>query len=158
MRERKVDLVLAGHDHAYERGEGRGLKYIVSGGAGAPLYPRKTNGAEARRYESAYHFLEVAVDGESVSVIARRPSGTVLETCGFHGQGPWDCDADTPALLPKVPDAGPGSETGAASPTRASLAAPVLVAGGVLAVATAAVLARSGRKRRGHRHGKHDHG
>jgi hypothetical protein len=157
MRERKVDLILAGHDHAYERGEGQGLKYVVTGGAGAPLYPRKTNGAEARRYESTYHFLEVAVDGESVKVTARRPSGVVLETCGFHGEGPWDCDADTPALLPKIPDGGPRSEASPASPTRASLAAPVLVAGGVVAAAAVAVLSRGGRRRRGHREKRHDH-
>ncbi len=42
MRERGVDLVLAGHDHAYERGEGRGLKYVITGGAGAELYLKKT--------------------------------------------------------------------------------------------------------------------
>lgn len=38
----KVDLLLAGHDHIYERGEHGGsapLKYVISGGGGAPLYP-----------------------------------------------------------------------------------------------------------------------
>ncbi len=73
MRDRQVDLVLAGHDHDYERGAGGGLKYVITGGAGAPLYPRKRDGAEALRYESAYHFLEVAVDGDHVTVTARRP-------------------------------------------------------------------------------------
>ena len=33
-----VDFVLAGHDHAYERGQADGLRYMVSGGGGAPLY------------------------------------------------------------------------------------------------------------------------
>ena len=96
MRDRKVSLVIAGHDHAYERGAGLGLKYVITGGAGAPLYPRKTEGPEALRYESAYHFLEVAVDGDHVTVTARRPSGAVLETCGYQGAGPWDCEAEKP--------------------------------------------------------------
>ncbi|HVY46779.1 MAG TPA: metallophosphoesterase, partial [Minicystis sp.] len=32
LREGHVELVLAGHDHIYERGEGAGLKYVISGG------------------------------------------------------------------------------------------------------------------------------
>ncbi len=45
MRDGGVDLVLAGHDRAYERGEGLGLKYVITGGAGAELYPKKREGA-----------------------------------------------------------------------------------------------------------------
>jgi len=33
-----VDLVLAGHNHCYERFEVNGIPYIVTGGGGAPLY------------------------------------------------------------------------------------------------------------------------
>ncbi|MFI5299578.1 MAG: metallophosphoesterase, partial [Polyangiales bacterium] len=38
LTQHKVDLVIAGHDHIYERGLGeRGLRYVISGGGGAPL-------------------------------------------------------------------------------------------------------------------------
>ena len=35
-----VRAVFAGHDHAYERMERRGVRYFVSGGGGAPVYRR----------------------------------------------------------------------------------------------------------------------
>src|SRR5262249_61791186 len=35
-----VDAVFSGHDHVYERSEKNGIRYFVSGGGGAPLYPR----------------------------------------------------------------------------------------------------------------------
>lgn len=92
MRDRKVDLVLAGHDHTYERGTGHGLKYVVSGGGGAPLYPSRRATREAAVFEAAYHFVEVAVDGDRVTTIARRVDGGVIDRCGFTGAGGWDCD------------------------------------------------------------------
>jgi hypothetical protein len=91
MRKGGVGLVFSGHDHAYERGESQGLKFIVTGGAGAPLYARKRVSAETRVFESVHHFVEVAVDGEVVSTTAHRASGGVLDKCGFRGSGGWDC-------------------------------------------------------------------
>ena len=96
MRDGGVDLVLAGHDHAYERGEGLGLKYVITGGAGAELYAKKHEVPESRFFASEYHFVEVAIDGAQVSVTAHRPSGGVLESCGYLGGGPWDCDPPAP--------------------------------------------------------------
>jgi hypothetical protein len=91
LRDGKVDLVLAGHDHIYERGEGAGLKYVVSGGAGAPLYPRKRSGAETLSFESVHHFVRVGVDGDRIDLVAERVSGGVIERCGFRVGGPWEC-------------------------------------------------------------------
>ena len=93
MRDRKVSLVLAGHDHVYERGVGGGLKYIVTGGGGAPLYKKKYDLKETRSFEAAHHFVEIAIDGDKVQAVAQRATGGVLEACGFVGAGPWDCDA-----------------------------------------------------------------
>ncbi len=36
-----VSAVFSGHDHVYSRAEHNGVHYFVSGGGGAPLYPRK---------------------------------------------------------------------------------------------------------------------
>ena len=55
----KVDLVFAGHDHIYERGDGGSLKYVVSGGGGAPLYAIAHDAPTTRKAEAAYHFVEV---------------------------------------------------------------------------------------------------
>ena len=114
MRDRKVDLVLSGHDHDYERGLGGGLKYLVTGGAGAPLYALKTALAESIVFEPAYHFVDVAVSGDRVDVVARRAAGGIIDACGYVGAGSWSCAPNSPA-------AGAASGVGA---TPAALAAP----------------------------------
>ncbi len=95
FREGKVDLVLAGHDHAYERGAGEGIKYVVSGGAGAPLYPRKTKAQETAVYESVHHFVELSVRGTTVDLVAKRASGSVIEKCSFANGSAWSCEGSS---------------------------------------------------------------
>lgn len=107
-----VDLLLAGHDHVYERGEGRGLKYVISGGGGAPLYARKTNASETAAFESVHHFVDIAVDGERIDIEARRASGSVIERCGFGRGGGWSCSA---AAAATVTPAGAAAATASAS-------------------------------------------
>jgi MYXO-CTERM domain-containing protein len=101
-------MVFAGHDHVYERGEKDGVRYIVSGGGGAPLYPlgKKRSGATIA-FESAHHFVDVAVDGTRVTTTARRPDGSILEKCGLDGDKSWDCSGLAP--LPKPPPPKPPS-------------------------------------------------
>jgi 3',5'-cyclic AMP phosphodiesterase CpdA len=71
----RVRAVFAGHDHAYERMERNGVRYFVSGGAGAPLYAERSSCASMdqaalRVYRSQYHLLRVRVDRHSVEVTA----------------------------------------------------------------------------------------
>jgi hypothetical protein len=108
-----VDLLFSGHDHIYERGQGTGLKYVISGGGGAPLY-RASKIATTRRSESTYHFVEVTTGGDTLHVLARRIDGSVLDECGFRKGGGWDCDAAPPRALPV-----PSSATGTAAPSSA---------------------------------------
>ena len=118
LRDAKVDLVLAGHDHVYERGEGQGLKYVISGGAGAPLYTRDNRAPETLYFESVHHYLEVAVDGEKVSVVARRASGSVIETCSYAGAAPWSCAAGEGkpgAPSKEAPSSSPAPQSAASS-------------------------------------------
>ncbi len=56
----RVDYVFAGHIHGYARAERDGVVYIVTGGAGAPLY--LPNG-----FGGVYHYVRVDVDGDKVS-------------------------------------------------------------------------------------------
>jgi MYXO-CTERM domain-containing protein len=113
----KVDLVLAGHDHVYERGDGEGLKYVISGGAGAPVYEHKLSAPQTIAFESVHHFIEAAIDGPSVKIVARRVNGSVIEACGFRGAGPWQCDA---APAPPAPGATPAPEASPGRPTKRS--------------------------------------
>jgi len=93
-----IDLVLSGHDHIYERGSSGNLKYLVSGGGGAPLYPIGQVEATSLKAESTYHFIEITMTSSKVNVVARRVDGTVLDRCGFGKDRPWDCDPPRPIL------------------------------------------------------------
>ena len=59
FRRYKVDYVIAGHIHGYARAERDGTIYIVTGGAGAPLYLPKDFGG-------FYHYVKISVDGNKI--------------------------------------------------------------------------------------------
>ncbi|MFH1684653.1 MAG: metallophosphoesterase [Candidatus Margulisiibacteriota bacterium] len=55
-----VDYVFAGHIHGYAKTKRGGIVYVVTGGAGAPLYlPRDFGGF--------YHYVKIGVDGRNIS-------------------------------------------------------------------------------------------
>jgi MYXO-CTERM domain-containing protein len=117
MASGKIDLVLAGHDHVYERGDGQGLKYIITGGAGAPVYEHKLSAPQTMAFESVHHFVEAAIDGPSVKIVARRVDGSVIESCGFRGAGAWECDV---TKTPKDPALTPTPTPSADAPSKRS--------------------------------------
>jgi hypothetical protein len=106
LRENKVELVLAGHDHVYERGEGGGVKYVISGGAGAPLYPRESQAPETQAFESVHHFVEISVDGDRIGLVARRAAGSIIESCSFRSGEPWSCEGGGPQAVQASPSPG----------------------------------------------------
>jgi 3',5'-cyclic AMP phosphodiesterase CpdA len=61
MVEQEVDYVFAGHIHAYAREERDGVVYVITGGAGAPLYRQG-------HPQAFYHYLRVTVQGEAVTI------------------------------------------------------------------------------------------
>jgi hypothetical protein len=80
-----VTAVFSGHDHCYERAEAHGIRYFVSGGGGAPLYPRgprpsAIDKAAVKTFERVLHYLRVSVHGDQVEVSAIRADGTTIET------------------------------------------------------------------------------
>ncbi len=91
LRRHGVDLVFAGHDHDYERGEVDGLKYIVTGGAGAPLYPVNRHDPGQLAFATVHHYVDVQVEGERVTIRTVEPDGTLFERCTFTGKGPFVC-------------------------------------------------------------------
>jgi hypothetical protein len=121
LRAHHVDVVFAGHDHIYERGESNGLKYVVSGGGGAPLYTEHRDEPNAFRFEAVHHFIDVDVTKTGATLTVIRMDGSVLEKCaiGPGGSSGWG----TPA----------GSNAGAcvvgapASPNAAAVGSPPAV-------------------------------
>ena len=79
FRQYRVDLVVAGHDHIYERGEDHGLKYIVTGGSGAPLYDQEREHRFAEVFARQHHYVRVDAEYNKLTLTAVRPDGTVLD-------------------------------------------------------------------------------
>ncbi len=97
LRDHHIDFVLEGHDHIYERGVSDGMRYVVSGGAGAPLYPIKHLRATARKVESTYHYVVFDFAKTTGKLVTKRMDGSVLEQVGFSKSSFWDDD------LPNAP-------------------------------------------------------
>ncbi|MCA9674012.1 MAG: metallophosphoesterase, partial [Myxococcales bacterium] len=78
-----VDAVFSGHDHVYSRAERGGVHYFVTGGGGAPLYPRSPRASDldkaaVKYFERVNHFLRVHVWGDLIEVTAVRADGTAI--------------------------------------------------------------------------------
>ena len=118
----RIDLIVSGHDHIYERGDAAGVRYIVSGGGGAPVYRDIKRLASTRKVEATHHFVEVTVESDSVKLVTKRSDGSLLERCGFTKTPGWDCDGVAAGAPPM--GAPPSASGGAAASTSAAFAAP----------------------------------
>lgn len=96
LRAGGVELVFSGHDHLYERGEAAGLKYVVSGGGGAPLYGVNRREPYQLAFVPDYHYVSVEVEGPRVTLQTRLADGTPIERCAYEGRGPFVCDSGGP--------------------------------------------------------------
>lgn len=147
-----VTCVFAGHDHVYERAEYNGLRYFVSGGGGAPLYPRKPHPnpvdiAAVKKFERALHFLRVSVTGNRIEVSAIRADGTTIESTSWT-DGPEAAPAVVAAVAPVGAGHGPVI---APAPSRAQVSDDrgvlrwIVVGGAVLLLGAAVVVVRTMR-------------
>jgi predicted phosphodiesterase len=80
-----VRAVFSGHDHTYERAINNNVRYLVSGGGGAPLYPKDPQAsavdkAATRYFERTFQFLRVSVIGDFIEVAAIRADGSLMES------------------------------------------------------------------------------
>ena len=81
--------------HVYERGADGLLRYVVSGGGGAPLYDVGAPLPQTRHAEAAYHYVKVTVASDKVTVAAKRADDTPIETASFtKSDHAWDGEPD----------------------------------------------------------------
>jgi len=77
----KVDFVLNGHSHCYQRGELNGVKYIISGGAGSSNLDKKRHkespNIDTEIYKNQY--VRFDVKGDTVSYSAIDIEGNVID-------------------------------------------------------------------------------
>jgi hypothetical protein len=77
-RKHRVDALLAGHDHFYERGNANGLRYFVTGGGGAPLADTGTI-HETDLAKKGFHYVVIDVVGGVAHAVAKDPSGAAFD-------------------------------------------------------------------------------
>lgn len=128
LRSFKVDLVISGHDHIYERGDANGLRYIVSGGGGAPLYKEYRAEKTTLKFEPVYHFVKVDVAADGLTTTAIRHDGSLIESCRLTAGG-WGCAATAAAAGSAAMSATPPSATPTPAPKTRSCGC-TLVSGG----------------------------
>jgi acid phosphatase type 7 len=97
-----VSAVFSGHDHVYSRAEANSVHYFVSGGGGAPLYPRRPRSnpidvAAVKKFERVLHFLRCTITGNRIEVTAVRADGTTIETTS------WTDGPEPPKAVEPVP-------------------------------------------------------
>ena len=86
LQEARVDFVLAGHSHLYERicpirsPNGSVIQHIVSAGGGAPLYSAKPSPLLAHGIGiSVHHYCLFTVAPDSVAVLVKQPDGQIID-------------------------------------------------------------------------------
>lgn len=86
LQEARVDFVLTGHSHLYERilpirsSNGSVIQHIVSGGGGAPLYSAKPSPLLASGIGiSVHHYCLFTVAPDSVAVLVKQPDGQIID-------------------------------------------------------------------------------
>ena len=75
LEEYNITMVFSGHSHSYERTypireeqiDETGIVYVVTGGAGAPLYQIGSNWWSAYT-ESTYHYVEIIIQGRNLQL------------------------------------------------------------------------------------------
>ncbi|HMG51974.1 MAG TPA: metallophosphoesterase [Kofleriaceae bacterium] len=82
----KVDIVLAGHEHQYERFRVAGVNYIVSGGGGGQL-TRFFGRSRALKQATVHHFLSFEVTAKALDMKVIDISGNAIETLHLTKQG-----------------------------------------------------------------------
>ena len=92
MRDHGVALVIAGHDHMYERGVVDGLRYMVSGGGGAPVYAKTVKRGHAEVKKAVHHLVDFTVDDTGISFEVVEKDGAILESCRLdEASGGYAC-------------------------------------------------------------------
>jgi hypothetical protein len=81
LRRFPVRAVFAGHEHLYCYDERDGIKYVVTGGAGAPLRDPPERGG-------FYHYVIANLRGDEFSVAVARDGAILPAECVLHGDFP----------------------------------------------------------------------
>ena len=78
--EKNVSAIFTGHDHVYCKYKKNGLYYIITGGAGSPLYNDLCAGTEI----SQFHYVTVEVEGQTITIRAFSKDNSLLDSFSIN--------------------------------------------------------------------------
>lgn len=99
LTKHKVDLVLTGHEHGYERFKVGGVNYVVSGGGGGQL-THFFGTARSLKQATVHHFLAFEVTATDLAMRAINIDGKEIESLKLHKDGA----AEVKTKVNDVPD------------------------------------------------------
>ncbi|MGE3311931.1 MAG: metallophosphoesterase [Limisphaerales bacterium] len=89
LAEAGVQMVFAGHDHAWERfAPTNGVHTVVTGGGGAVLYPIYRPDGGSAQFVYRHHFVRGRIRGEEMRLEAVGSDGEVLDAFSVRRTGP----------------------------------------------------------------------
>jgi hypothetical protein len=119
-----VTIVFNGHDHDYERSVANGVTYIVTGGGGAPLYPKVHDNSASVYFESVHHFVQITLSEDTLYGVAIQPDGTEFDHFTIVLGGATPTITDTPTDTPTLTSTPTETATGTPAATGALTGAP----------------------------------
>lgn len=103
LTDAKVDLVLTGHEHHYERFRVAGVNYVISGGGGGQL-TRIYGSSRALRQATVHHFLAFEVTATKLTMRAIDIDGKEIDHLVLDKKGPPAPSQPLPEEKQIVPD------------------------------------------------------
>ncbi len=85
---KNVDIVFAGHVHAYEHHHLPAFEHVITGGGGVMLWNKPVPGPETVKTETCWHFCTVDVQGKTMRVQAIRTDGSLLDAFEIPSRRP----------------------------------------------------------------------
>lgn len=79
LKNGRVQLMVTGHDHNYQRHVADGITYIITGGGGAPLYDLTMDTPYIVTGKKAHHHCEITVDRDRMQFRVVEPSGALID-------------------------------------------------------------------------------
>lgn len=129
-----VQAVFSGHDHVYARAEAGGVRYFITGGAGAPLYGKSRNPnpldvQAVKKNARVNHYIRVHVLENLIEVTAVKLDGSIIERVRWELVAAAGGDARARTTMSVLSDLMPGMYAPSASdaaPSQRRSNAPLL--------------------------------
>ena len=117
-RQYGVQMILASHDHNFQRfAPTNGVHTVVSGGGGRALYQQSTQHVALAQFWPIYHYLNLSISGDTLRIQAVNTNGTMFDSLTVSKALPprLTCQASwfTPAIAAGPANDGDGNISGA---------------------------------------------